>query len=151
MRKTPKLKPRIAPKKPIRDTYVIAGGLPKMVFLTGIPEMTFISSSLKPNCCNVSMPFEAGSKSSNTARSVVVSAITSLSLLQVTERGNFGLADLANQVSLLSLLDFPNRNQRNKSRSQHIQKQEQCECTDRHRDFNARIILTPGERHSIDS
>src|SRR6266498_4559436 len=54
----------------------MAGGRPKMLCLTGIPEMTFISSSLRPSCCNFSTPCEAGSISSNMARSVIDSDIT---------------------------------------------------------------------------
>src|SRR5215216_5221269 len=54
----------------------MAGGRPKMVCLTGIPEMTFISSSLRPNCCNLSTPSAAGSMSLNMARSVIDSDIT---------------------------------------------------------------------------
>src|SRR5687767_9334939 len=53
----------------------MADGLPKMVCLIGIPEITFISPARTPNCCNFSMPSEVGSTSSNMARSVIVSGI----------------------------------------------------------------------------
>src|SRR5215208_4794324 len=99
----------------------MADGRPRMVCLTGIPEMTFMSSSLNPNCCNFSTPSEAGSIFSNMARSVTGSDITSLSLLQVAERGNMSLADLADGMSFLSLLYFPDWDQGDDPRSQHIE------------------------------
>src|SRR5512143_2761781 len=104
-----------------------------MVFLIGMPEMTFISSSCRPNCCNFSTPSEAGSISLNMARSVVTSDIIKPLLLHLAESGNFGFTNLADEVSFLTFLHFPDRDQRNDARSQHIQQQEQGKCTYCHR------------------
>src|SRR4030042_1535295 len=144
-RKIPISIPATAPPVANRGTLLHTRGRPSMVSVSGMPEMTFISSSLTPCSRNWSMASTAGSISANNASRVFISLMMGSFLLQLAYRLHDGFSNLAQTMRHLPLLNFPHRHQRDQTRCDHIDQDEEGKCSDAQKYLNPRFVQFPGE------